>query len=291
MTQNILLLGANGGVGRAVAQALLSREFTVLATVSRPEIVSVLQREVPGCRRVVPLDLSNADLLAPALGRLIDDLPRLDGVVVCAAVSPFAPAEMTALEVFRTTMEINCVSHLAIYQAALPALRLSKGRLVFTGSLSGRVATPMMGAYVASKFALEGLADVMRQEASAWEVEVILLQPGTIDTPILRRSRDALAATVARLEDPERGLYGRLYRQMLYRVNAALEAGGIMPAATVAAVVVEALVCPNPQARYRVGADAEFLIEASRTKSDREIDALVLDIYRSAPVDADSADG
>jgi NAD(P)-dependent dehydrogenase (short-subunit alcohol dehydrogenase family) len=142
----------------------------------------------------------------------------------------------------------------------------------------------MMGAYVASKFALEGLADVMRQEASEWGVPVIVLQPGTIDTPVLNRSRDALAARLAALSDSERGLYGRLYRQMLYRIEEALAAGGLMRPEVVAGAVIEAIDSPDPLPRYRIGADAEFLIEASRTKSDREIDAIILNLYRSAPI-------
>jgi NAD(P)-dependent dehydrogenase (short-subunit alcohol dehydrogenase family) len=123
----------------------------------------------------------------------------------------------------------------------------------------------------------------MRQEASEWGISVIVLEPGAMDTPS-HRSRDALAARLTALSDEEKGLYGKLYRQMLYRVDEALAAGGLMRPEVVADVVIEAIDSPDPLPRYRIGADAEFLIEASRTKSDREIDAIILNLYRSAPI-------
>ncbi len=283
MARNVLLIGANSGLGRAVARRLIGRGDSLTALVSQQATLEQFERDIPGSRRVLVLDLSDAEAVREFTSRLIQTIAPLDAVVLCPALSPFGPAEMSPLEEFRRTIEINCISHLAVYQAVMPALRRDQGRFVITSSLSGRVATPMMGAYVASKFALEGLADVMRQEASDWGVAVIVLQPGTMDTPALVRSRDAIAAKLAALSDAERGLYGRLYRQMMYRVEEAL-AGGLMQPEVVAAAVIEAIDSPDPLPRYRIGADAEFLIEASRTKSDREIDAIILDLYRSAPI-------
>jgi NAD(P)-dependent dehydrogenase (short-subunit alcohol dehydrogenase family) len=284
MARNVLLIGANSGLGRAVARKLIGRGDSVTALVSQQATLEQFERDIPGSRRVLALDLADAEGVRDFAATLIPKVTPLNAVVFCAAVSPFAPAEMSSLDEFRRTLEINCISLLAVYQSAMPALRRGGGRLVITSSLSGRVATPMMGAYVASKFALEGLADVMRQEASEWGVPVIVLQPGTMDTPVLNRSRDALAARLAALSESERALYGRLYRQMLYRVEEALAAGGLMRPEVVADAVIEAIDSPHPLPRYRIGADAEFLIEASRTKSDREIDAIILDLYRSAPI-------
>lgn len=284
VARNVLLIGANGGLGRAVARQLIDHGDSVTALVSQQATLKQFERDLPGSHRVLALDLADADAVREFAATLIPKIAPLSAVIFCAAVSPFAPAEMSSLDEFRRTLEINCISLLAVYQSAMPALRRDGGRLVITSSLSGRVATPMMGAYVASKFALEGLADVMRQEASEWGVPVIVLQPGTIDTPVLNRSRDALAARLAALSDSERGLYGRLYRQMLYRIEEALAAGGLMRPEVVAGAVIEAIDSPDPLPRYRIGADAEFLIEASRTKSDREIDAIILGLYRSAPI-------
>ena len=284
MNRQVLVVSANGGVGSAVTRALLEAGDQVLATVSKPGKLAEFEQQFPRCKAAIPLDLSAADDIAARLQPFISDLDRLDAVIVCGAVARFDPAEFVPLEVFRATMEVNCVSHLAIYQAVIAALRLSKGRIIFTGSLSGRVATPLMGAYVASKFALEGLVDSMRQEAGDWGVEVVLLQPGGIDTPMPRHSSAELAVTIPNLPAKEQALYGKLYLQTQYRVNSSLDSPVMMPPARVAAAVLEALDAVIPETRYRLGDDAEQLIEASKTLPDREIDQIVLDIYRSAPV-------
>jgi NAD(P)-dependent dehydrogenase (short-subunit alcohol dehydrogenase family) len=284
VSRTVLAIGANGGFGSALTRKMLARGYSVAATVSRPEKLGVFLREFPECSQVVALDLADGDRIAGVLGDVLTQIPQLDAVVVCGAVAPLAPAEMTPLNMFRETMEVNCLSNLAIYQTTMQALRRNRGRLILTSSYSGRVATPMMAAYVASKFALEGLTDVIRQEARQWGVEVVLLQPGMIDTPMIRRTQSTLATTIAALPEQQRILYGTLYRQMKYRADSALEAGGITSPDVAADAAIRAIEADVPQSRYPIGADAEFMVAASKTKSDREIDDLVLDIYRSAPV-------
>lgn len=279
-----LVIGANGGMGLAVVHALLESSYEVVATVSKPETVISLKEKFPGCSRVYPLDLSDAGQVKARLLDLIARMARLDAVVVCAAVAPFAPAETTCFNTFRQTMEINCLSNLAVYQACLPALRQSGGRLILTGSWSGKVATPMMASYVASKFALEGLADVLRQEADAWGVQVVLIEPGALDTQMMRRSQTSLSAVIAALPKAEAELYGTLYRQMKYRADEGIENANYTAPEAVAAAVLEALQAEFPATRYPVGEDAEFMCKMARTKSDREIDAFILDMYRSAPI-------
>jgi NAD(P)-dependent dehydrogenase (short-subunit alcohol dehydrogenase family) len=282
--KEVLLVGANGGVGKAVAAGLLGRGHSVTATVSRREKIDAFEKECPGCNRVLALDMSDAEKVRETAKEIIAGMKRLDAVFVAAAASFLAPLELSLVRDIRNLFEINCLSNLALYQAAIPALRLTGGRLIFTGSLSGRVGTPMQGAYVASKFALEGAVDVMRREASGWGVEIVLLQPGAINTPLLWASRDALVANIAGLSMEHNDLYGKRYKQMLYRVDQAMSADGIMPPEAVAAVAIEALEGPDPLPRYPIGTDADFLINASRTKPDRELDALILSIYESAPI-------
>jgi NAD(P)-dependent dehydrogenase (short-subunit alcohol dehydrogenase family) len=277
--KRVLLIGANGGVGQETCRRMISRGYQVVATVSRPEKVEELTRQIPGCARVITLDLADADRVAGLVRDEVARLDRLDAVMVCAAAMPMGPAELTPLATLRDTMEVNCASHLAIYQATIPVLRDSRGRLVFTSSYSGRVATPMQAAYVASKFALEGLADVMRMESSAWGVRVVLLQPGGIDTPAIPRLEAALRTAVAGLDEADERVYGEVYRQMLRRITATREAGGIMSPDVVAEAGILAIESEDPQPRYRLGIDAETLIEMSRTKTDREMDAVVLGFY------------
>lgn len=279
-----VVVGANGGMGAAVTRALLQQGYDVAATVSRPDTLDAFLAAFPACSHAVPLDLSDAGAVKAQLTGLVENLPRLDAVVVCAAVAPFAPAETTDFDVFRQTMAINCLSNLAIYQACLPALRRTRGRLLLTGSWSGKVATPMMASYVASKFALEGLADVLRQEASAWGVHIVLIEPGALDTQMMRRSQVSLAATIEALPESDAALYGTLYRQMKYRADEGIANANFTAPEIVAAAVREALEAALPATRYPVGADAMFMLDLAATRSDREIDDFILDMYRSAPL-------
>lgn len=273
-------------MGVAVARALNAAGYDVSATVSKPDAIASLTEGCPGVRIVEPLDLGSAESVKERLVALVGRMPRLDAAIMCAAVAPFAPAETTSFPNFRRTMEINCLSNLAVYQACLPALRQTGGRLVLTSSWSGKVATPMMASYVASKFALEGLCDVLRQEAQAWGVEVVLIEPGALDTQMMRRSQATLAQVIAALEPDEAAHYGTLYRQMKYRADEGIENSNYTAPEIVAAAVLEALRAAPPATRYLVGSDAEFMAELARSKSDREVDAFILEMYRSAPLDS-----
>lgn len=287
MTLTALVVGANGGMGLAVTKALFDADYRIAATVSRVEAVPAFVKAFPDCMFVEPADLSTADRLKLQIEELIDRMGQLDAVVVCAAVAPFAPAETTSFDVFRQTMNINCLSNLAIYQACLPALRQTRGRLVLTGSYSGKVATPVMASYVASKFALEGLADVLRQEASEWSVDVVLIQPGALDTQMMRRSQISLAQTISELSTDENALYGKLYRQMKYRADEGLANSNFTSPDVVAATVIHALQVGRPEPRYPVGSDADLMCSMARSKSDRELDDFILGLYRTAPLDDD----
>ena len=283
-SKTVLLIGANGGMGNAVAKALRAADYTVAATVSRPSAVAPFAEEYPDCPFVEALDLADADQVKAKLLELTASLKQINAVVVCSAIAPCAPAETVSIADFRRTIEINCTAALAIYQACLPRLCETKGRLILTGSYSGKVATPVMASYVASKFALEGLVDVMRLEAQEWEVDVVLVQPGALDTPMMRNTQQTLERIIATLPADVEKRYGRLYRQMKYRADEGLANSNYTSPETAAQTVIEALAASRPETRYPIGDDAHFMLDMEKSCSDREIDAFILDMYRSAPV-------
>ena len=100
------------------------------------------------------------------------------------------------LDEFRHQLEVNVTGQLAVTQAMLPYLRSASGRIVLMGSIGGRTASPFLGAYNASKFALEALADALRIELQPWNLYVSLIEPGSIATPIWSKS-DATARRIA----------------------------------------------------------------------------------------------
>ncbi len=106
-----------------------------------------------------------------------------------------APLEFLPLDQLRHQLEINLVGQVAVTQAFLPALRAGRGRIVNVSSIGGRVALPMVGAYNASKFALEAVSDSLRREIRPHGVDVIVVEPGGVKTPIWKKG-DELAAQI-----------------------------------------------------------------------------------------------
>ncbi|MFY9328971.1 MAG: SDR family NAD(P)-dependent oxidoreductase, partial [Georgfuchsia sp.] len=202
MQRTALVVGAAGGVGSEVVKQLLAKGYRVIATVLNQAEAA---RVAPGVEKTLFLDLSNADSIMPALQQ--QSIAALDAVVVCAAISPYGPLEAMPLDGLRRTLEINTGSNVAIYQASMPLLRASKGRILFISSTAGRVAMPFSGHYAGSKYALEGLGDVMRREAHAFGVDVILVEPGGIKTPMVVAQIDGLDGELAKLSPDHAALY------------------------------------------------------------------------------------
>src|SRR5271166_1038313 len=158
---SVLVTGASRGIGRATALRLAARGWSVVAGVRRSEDGEALSAAQPGRIATVQLDVTDEQQIAALDGALP---AHLDALVNNAGVVVGSPIEAVPLSELRRQLEVNVVGQAAVTQALLPRLRASRGRVVFVSSLSGRVATPLMGPYSASKFALEGMADALRME-------------------------------------------------------------------------------------------------------------------------------
>ena len=234
----VLVTGASRGIGLAIAQRMQAAGWDVLSGVRRAEDATV--------GTPVVLDVTDVGAL---------ELPdRLDAVVNNAGIVVGAPIEAVDLDDLRHQLEVNVVGQVAVTQAVLPRLRESRGRIVFMSSVSGRVSTPFTGAYAASKFALEAVADALRIELRPWDVRVSLVEPGAIDTALWQDAETTLDESIARLSPEHRALYadrlGRL-RKTVRRTQK-----NAIPAEKVAAAVEHALTAERPKPRYVVGLDA-----------------------------------
>lgn len=270
--KNVLVVGAAGGIGMEVARQLAAAGNRVVGTVLDAAQADQLRAEVPAVARVEVLELSGPDAVAARVAEIVDGMEALDQVAVCAAIGPIGPAELTPMADYVRAMDINFLSNVAIFQASLPALRQSKGRLLLVSSMSGKVALPFIAAYTASKHALEGWADVVRQEVAADGVEVILIEPGGVRTGMVSAQIALAKQMFGELTPEQAGRYGAFYQGFIGAAQAGYDGAGSTPD-QVAAVVVEALGAEKPETRYVAGADAQQLIGARAALSDREMDA------------------
>jgi NAD(P)-dependent dehydrogenase (short-subunit alcohol dehydrogenase family) len=247
----VLVTGAGRGIGLATVQRLAAAGWDVIAGVRQAQDGERVAALAPGRITPATLDITNVGQVA-ALGDLVAG--QLDAVVNNAGIAVTGPLEGLALADLRRQLEINVTGQLAVTQAVLPALRASGGRIVFVSSLSGRVANPMMGAYNASKYALEGMADALRMELSPWGVKVVLVEPAQTDTDLWRNADETVEQTVAALSDEHRQLYNKHITGMRKVVRLSQKMAA--PVDGVAAVIEKALTDRRPRARYVVGTPA-----------------------------------
>jgi NAD(P)-dependent dehydrogenase (short-subunit alcohol dehydrogenase family) len=254
--RSVLITGASTGIGRATALRLDAAGWRVYAGVRRADDAEALG--AAGSERLVPLilDVTDADQIAAAAAQIEAGAAGggLDGLVNNAGIAVPGPLETLPLDDFRRQVEVNLTAQIAVTQALLPLIRQARGRLVFISSIGGRIAFPFSGAYHASKFGIEAVGDVFRQELRPWGISVSVVEPGSIDTPIWERGERNADEAEARAHPDQRALYG----QALERFRAAvkeLAARGIAPA-KVAKAIAHALEADRPRSRYLVGLDA-----------------------------------
>jgi NAD(P)-dependent dehydrogenase (short-subunit alcohol dehydrogenase family) len=239
-----LVTGASSGIGAACAARLVGAGWRVFAGVRRAGDAPVGTDEVL-------LDVTDDEQVRAAAERI----QQLDGLVNNAGIALAVPLEFIPLQELRRQFEVNVVGQIAVTQAFLPHLRRSRGRIVFMGSIAGQSALPFLGPYAASKHALEAVADTWRLELRPFGVDVSLVQPGTIKTPIWTKSA-AIADKLANGAGAElAGLYGD--RIAAFRRVAMKRGAKGASADEVARVVEQTLTMDRPRTRKLVGLDAK----------------------------------
>jgi NAD(P)-dependent dehydrogenase (short-subunit alcohol dehydrogenase family) len=283
---NILVVGGAGGVGSAVVDVLVSRGDTVAVTVLNADEAGRVTAAHGDKVATYEVDLGDAEKALGQIQAAVSAMGSLDSVAVCAAIAPIGPVETTSLATFRKTLEINVVASVAIYQAALPALRKSKGRIVYVSSMAGRTGMPFIGAYTASKYGLEGVGDVMRREAAPQGIKISLVEPGGIRTPMVEQQLASVQQSIATLDAEQNDRYGYLYRGFLKAAGESHVTTSSTPE-QVAAVVLEALDAAEPEARYIAGDDAKGLIGLADSISDKELDGVFGQMFTPEPAPAE----
>ncbi len=267
---SVLITGASRGIGRASALRLDRKGFDVVAGVRSEEAGRRLAAEASDRLRVVQIDVADEASVRAAAETVGD---RLDVLVNNAGIAVGGVIEALPLADLRHQLEVNVVGQVAVTQALLPALRATSGRIVFISSVSGRASVPALTPYAASKFAIEAIADGLRVELREWGIDVVLVEPGSIDTDIWRAGEAQLHTTVAAMSDEHRRLYGPLLEGT--RKLVAQTAKRAAPVDKVTEVIEEAVTASRPRARYVVGLDARIQIGLRSLLPARAFDALL----------------
>jgi NAD(P)-dependent dehydrogenase (short-subunit alcohol dehydrogenase family) len=193
---SILVTGATSGIGRDAALRLVRAGHLVLAGGRRTDALAELAREAGGRLEPVVLDVTDPESVEAAR-ELVDRRTGGRGLDVLVNTAGYAlpgPLEALAERDLRELFDTNVFGLLAVTRAFLPAMReRGQGRVVNVGSIMGRVAMPLLGAYNASKYAVAAMTDALRMELAPFGVTVVLVEPGAVRTGFASRALAALA--------------------------------------------------------------------------------------------------
>lgn len=255
MERAVLVTGASSGIGAASALALAERGFTVFAGVRRRSDGAGL---APSRERIrtLELDVTDAAQIESATRSIAACALPLHAVVNNAGIAVPGPLEMLRLEEIRHQYEVNVFGALAVTKAFLEPLRAAHGRVIFVGSIGGRLSVPALAAYNSSKAALRFLADALRMELKSSGIEVALVEPGGVKTPIWSKGRAWKDELLARAGTEAATRYHAM-TERLVKISSSEERNGLAPE-VVADVVLHAVCAHKPRARYVLGRRARI---------------------------------
>lgn len=244
----VLITGCSSGIGNETARTFTERGWTVYATDPDPDEMDDL--EEIGCE-TAELDVTEDDHAPRVVDRIEEESGRLDCLVNNAGFGQIGPVEEVPTDRVEAQFQVNFFGQHRLVRAVLPLMRRQgRGKIINISSVYGRTVFLGQGAYVASKWAVEGLSDVLRAEVSDHGIDVVLIEPGPVETNFGNRAM----ATKEHLEPT--GAYDwfyRLFDEEKYDRRFIDRAFGYVQPAAVADVIAEAVHTKNPDARYVVG--------------------------------------
>ena len=253
--RSVVITGASTGIGWATAKLLLDRGFRVFGSVRKPADADRLKGEFGANFTPLLFDVTDEAAVLAAAREVRAALggETLFGLVNNAGIAVAGPVLELAAEEFRRQMDVNVIGPIISTQAfgpllgSDPSLKGPKGRIVMISSLAGKNGNPLVSAYSTSKHALEGLSESLRREMMLFGIDVIIIAPGPVKTPIWRKAEEVDIS--AYKNSPFFPALERIRKYML-------QLGEIgLPAEKIAEAVADALTSARPKVRYQITPD------------------------------------
>jgi NAD(P)-dependent dehydrogenase (short-subunit alcohol dehydrogenase family) len=243
---SIVITGVSTGIGYEAAKMLVGRGWRVFGSVRTQADADRVQAEWGDNFTPLLFDVTDEESIATAVAQVPAPLTAL---INNAGIAEPAPLLHVSLADFRRHLEINVTGVLAVTQACLPLLGAQAnwphppGRIINISSVSGQIVYPFMGAYAASKHVLEAMSDALRRELLWYGIDVILIEPGTVKTPIIGK----FAQQVERYMGSD---YGSVLQPLAAQVEKRERSA--LPVERVTAVLLSALESERPRTRYPI---------------------------------------
>jgi Short-chain dehydrogenases of various substrate specificities len=253
--ETILITGCSSGIGRATAEVFHDEGWKVYATArNTDDIEDLAERGMT----ILELDVTVDEDVENAVEKVVETDGGIGCVVNNAGYAETAAVEDLTVEDLRAQFEVNTYGPHRLARASLPHMReQGEGKIINMSSVGGRLSQPGIGGYCASKFALEALSDALRAEVRGFGVDVVLVEPGPVNTPFEEKAEEAIE------ERADDGPYGDLYDRVAeFNRSIRDEEGGdvatnlmgkiTVSPESVAKTVVKAAESSNPKARYKI---------------------------------------
>lgn len=262
-----LVTGASSGIGRATALKLAERGFTVYAGARRLDLMADLREHGV---RVRALDVTDDASTKEAIAAIEREAGRLDVLVNNAGYGSYGAVEDVPLDEGQRQFEVNVMGPIRLIRLAIPLMRGQRfGRIINVSSVGGKIHTPFGAWYHGTKFALEGMSDVLRIELRRFGIDVVVIEPGLIKTDWGNIAAERLRATSA----------NGVYRDQAERLVSSMLSGSAAEQASdpsvVARVIARAATARRPRARYAAGRMARVVLLARHLLPDRAFDRVI----------------
>ncbi len=265
----VLVTGASSGMGNDTAMRLLKEGHVVYGAARRTDR---MQEIVEAGGVALTLDLTSERSMLDAIDRIISEHGRIDVLINAAGYGQYGAIEDVPLELARKQMEVNLFGLARLTQLCLPYMRQHRfGRIINISSIGGKITTPLGGWYHASKFALEGWSDTLRNEVQEFGIDVVVIEPGGIQS-----EWSGIAIDEAR-QISSNGPYSKLVQAF---VRAQSSMGRAPQPTVIGKLVSHAVSSARPRTRYVGGMLAKPMLFLRRWLPDRIFDRLVMSAFR-----------
>lgn len=267
-----LVTGASSGIGKEIAKRLLNDGLTVIVVARNVDKMSDLKNLGAHCLRMditVDGDIQN----------VVADITRnhggVDVLVNNAGFGCYGAVEDTPIDDARYQFEVNMFGLARLTQLLLPAMREKRaGTIINISSIGGKIYTPLGAWYHASKHALEGWSDSLRLELAPFGINVVIVEPGIIETEFANVLMDPM------LKRSGTGPYGKLAQKMAQASKAAYEQGNGSSPTIIADIIAQAIQARKPKTRYAAGKFAGPMLFMRKWLSDRMFDRVIMSTAR-----------
>lgn len=248
---------------------------TVWAGVRSQKSFDELARmNVKGLSPVI-LDVCDENSIVACVGKIKKTSGMLHALVNNAGIAIGGPLEGVSMEDWRRQFETNVFGQIRVTQECLPLLRESKGRIVNMSSVGGKLASPFVGPYAASKHALEAISDSLRRELKTLGVKVIVVEPGAIATPIWEKAKSEARPKLEGVDPALKEVYEPLMNKFLLSLDKLIAKAS--PVSLVTKAIEHALTSSTPKTRYPLGPGIRVVIFLASILPDTWMDKLVSD--------------